>query len=194
MSATRSEEARRTAGRLTGCAALCLAAFAGPGFGPPDAAADAPGRYLGTDEFLSLAFGEERPEAKVLWMPGDVRDALAKILGHPFAGLRVRYWQQGERTAWILEEIGKELPITIGVAVENGQVALVRILEFREIRGWEVRYPFFTDQFQGVALTDRRDLDARIDGITGATLSVAAVKGIAKVALLLHEHVTSDEQ
>jgi hypothetical protein len=40
----------------------------------------------------------------------------------------------GERL--FLDEIGKELPITIGVAVESGAIHNVRVLEFRESRGY----------------------------------------------------------
>ena len=79
------------------------------------------------------------------------------ILGHSFAGLRVRYWASGERTAWVFEEIGKELPITVGVVVDNNGIALLSILEYRESRGGEVRYPFFTQQFQSMGLLKTSD-------------------------------------
>jgi hypothetical protein len=175
------------AGGRAGLVAACILAVAG--LFAAAAAADAPGRYLDTGAFLDTAFGKRRPEAQVLWLPGEVRESLAVLLGHPFDGLRIRYWQAGDRTAWILDEIGKELPITIGVSVNSCRIDLLRILEFREVRGWEVRYPFFTEQFHGATLTDKRDLSASIDGITGATLSVGAVKGVAKAAVYLHEYV-----
>jgi Na+-translocating ferredoxin:NAD+ oxidoreductase RnfG subunit len=63
------------------------------------------------------------------------------------------------------------------------------VLEFRESRGWEVRYPFFTDQFVEAKLDQNERLDRNIDGITGATLSVNAVTRIARIALFLHEHI-----
>ena len=186
MSATPSRCSLPSARRVPRAAAaivVCAGWFAAV------AGADAPGRYLDSAAFLETAFGGDPPEARVLWISGELRDDLRALLGHPYEGLRIRYWQNGHRTAWILDEIGKELPITIGVSVEAGRIDLVRILEFREIRGWEVRYPFFTEQFNDATLTDGRDLSVRIDGITGATLSVGAVKGIAKVALYLHEHI-----
>ena len=93
------------------------------------------------------------------------------------------------RSAWILDEIGKELPITIGVAVADGAIDNVRVLEFRESRGWEVRYPFFTDQFSNARLGSGQRLDRKIDGISGATLSVRAVTRIASIALLLHDQI-----
>ena len=148
------------------------------------------GRYLETGEYLETVFAADLPTAKTLWVAGDLREEVERMLGHKFAALRVRYWHNGEKSAWILDEIGKELPITIGVSIENGAIHNVRVLEFRESRGWEVRYPFFTDQFVAARLGPDDKLDRRIDGITGATLSVGAVTRIARVALLLHEHVS----
>ena len=159
-------------------------AFAGP--------AGEAGRYIETDEYLAGVFPDEVPAASTLWIAGDLRENVERMLGHRFASLRVRYWINGARSAWVLDEIGKELPITIGVAVANGAVENVRVLEFRESRGWEVRYPFFTDQFVDARLGSDERLDRRIDGITGATLSVRAVTRIARVALLMHEHVAND--
>ena len=50
------------------------------------------------------------------------------------------------------------------------------ILAFREARAWEVRHPFFAEQFLGATLADDDSSDKRIDSITGATLSVRSVK------------------
>ena len=93
-----------------------------------------------------------------------------------------------------MEEIGKELPITIGVLVnginEGSHIEQVKILAFRESRGWEVRYPAFTTQYQNVKITPpNHKLDQHIDGITGATLSVRAVTKVARLALFFHQQV-----
>ncbi|MGH8167871.1 MAG: FMN-binding protein [Woeseiaceae bacterium] len=157
------------------------------------AAAEEYGRYLSTDQFLELAFGDNPPEPQTLWITREHREPLERLLNHPFGSLRLRYWRDGNKTSWILNETGKELPITIGVTVKGGAIESVRILEFREIRGWEVRYPFFTDQFRGAVLAGNGELDTEIDGITGATLSVSAVKRVARAALYLHEQVTTGE-
>lgn len=113
------------------------------------------------------------------------------ILNHRPASLRLRYWSDAGRTVWILDEIGKELPITTGFVVEKGEIVLTRVLEFRESRGWEVRYDFFTDQFRGASMNGDGKLDRTVDGITGATLSVRAVTRLAQLALLLDRHVSS---
>jgi len=168
-------------------ASLCV------GLGAASAVAVEAGRYLETDAFLASAFPAGVPESRTLWIRGELRQSLEAVLGHPFASLRVRGWYDGVTSAWILDEIGKELPITIGVTVAAGEIREVRILEFRESRGWEVRYPFFTDQFRDARLADSAELDRRIDGITGATLSVNAVTRVARVALLLHDQIGRQE-
>lgn len=151
------------------------------------------GRYLDTGEYVQSAFPAGVPEASTLWVTGELRESVENVLGHRLAALRVRYWLDGEKSVWVLDEIGKELPITIGVAVEGNAIANVRVLEFRESRGWEVRYPFFTDQFTAAKLDADGRLDRHIDGITGATLSVRAVTKVAKVALLMHDNVKNAE-
>jgi hypothetical protein len=142
--------------------------------------------YQSQEEFLHEAFSDTTPDPGVIWLKGDVRDTSSEILGHPYPGLRIRYWGDGERTAWILEEVGKVKPITVGLVVNDEGLEKIRILAFRESRGWEVRYPFFTDQFTGVGLTDKHELDQAIDGISGATLSVRALKKLSRLALYLH--------
>ena len=147
-------------------------------------AAGPDGRYLDVDGYLASSFPGEQPQASVLWVKGDLRDSIEQVLGHRFSSLRVRYWYDGTTSAWVLDEIGKELPITIGVTVRDDAIVSVRVLEFRESRGWEVRYPFFTDQFRNAGLREDGQLDRKIDGISGATLSVGAVKRVASLALV----------
>jgi len=145
------------------------------------------GRYIEPRDYVRNAFPGGAPGPRTLWVAGPLRDSVEHVLGHRFADLRVRYWFDGATSVWILDEIGKELPITIGVTVADDAITDVSVLEFRESRGWEVRYPFFTDQFKDARLTGDDHLDRNIDSITGATLSVGAVTRVAKVALLLHD-------
>jgi hypothetical protein len=163
---------------------LRIAALLLPLVSAPAPAADV---YLAPEKFLSETFDGSVPKPSVLWIAGDTRAAVERILGHSAVALRIRYWQHGARSAWILEEIGKTEPITTGFVVDRGALARVAVLVYRESRGWEVRYPFFTDQFKGATLTDMNQLDRGIDGIAGATLSVRALTRLARVALLLDE-------
>ena len=102
-------------------------------------------------------------------------------------------YEQEALGRWILEEIGKEKPITTGIVVRNSQIERVKVLIFREVRGWEVRHDFFTEQFVSAQLDSSHNLDRYIDNVTGATLSVRAVTKLARLALYLHEQVTDAE-
>jgi len=73
-----------------------------------------------------------------------------------------------------------------------GGLEKVKVLVFRESRGWEVKHDFFGQQFTGAKLTDKNRLDTKIDNISGATMSVNAVTNISRMALLLHDHITKD--
>ena len=156
---------------------------------PSSAGDNKPGIYNSAEGFVTAAFGEQPPSAKTVWLAGELKQQVSDILGHNYPSLRLRYWQNGDQSAWVLEEIGKEKPITVGFLVSNQGIESVEVLAFRESRGWEVKYPFFTDQFRGVRITDDAKLDQSIDGITGATLSVRALTKLARMALLLHQHV-----
>jgi hypothetical protein len=154
------------------------------------AVADSP--YQSPEEFLREVFADSPPPPGVVWLKGEVKDAAGEILGHAYPGIRIRYWGKDRRTAWILEEIGKTQPITVGLVVNENSLEFIRVLAFRESRGWEVRYPFFTDQFSGIRLTADKQLDRHIDGISGATLSVRALKKLTRLALYLHQQTEQD--
>lgn len=147
----------------------------------------ATGTYQEPSEFIHGAFSGDVPKASKLWVKKDLKEKIREILGHDLNVLRIKYWRKDTRTAWILEEIGKERPITAGIVINDNRIESVNVLTFRESRGWEVRYPFFTDQFSDATLKENNLLDRHIDGISGATLSVKAMVKMARLALLLHQ-------
>ena len=147
------------------------------------------GTYQEPDAFLAEAFTGSVPGPAVIWLTGERKDTVKQLLGHRYPSLRVRYWLRGERSAWILQEVGKDLPITIGVVVNGGRLEYIKVLVFRESRGEEIRHPFFTKQFLDAQLDTDRNLDRHIDGISGATLSVRAMQKIARLALYLDSEV-----
>ena len=147
------------------------------------------GVYQQPADFINEIFDNKPPKADVLWLNKDLKQQIAEILDHNYKGLRVRYWQQQQKSAWVLEEIGKEKPITAGFVINNGQIEQLKILVFRESRGWEVRHDFFTNQFKQAKLKDNHLLDKTIDNISGATLSVRAVRKLAQIALLLDQKI-----
>jgi len=144
------------------------------------------GVYQQPTDFINEVFQNNAPAAKRLWITGERKKISSDILGHPPLSLRLRFWGQGSRTAWILEEIGKEKPITVGIVINKNRVERIKVLIFLESRGWEVRHDFFTDQFKHIGLQTDTELDKHIDGISGATLSVRALKKLSRLALYLH--------
>jgi len=152
------------------------------------------GIYQTVPDFLAENFQPSTPKAGSLWLTPELKKPASAILDRKVRGIRVRYWKDENKTAWIVEEIGKELPITIGIVVkgrgQDSYIDQVKILAFRESRGWEVRYPAFTAQYYNVKITaPNYKLDQHIDGITGATLSVRAVTKAARLALFYHLQV-----
>lgn len=154
---------------------------------------------LSQTEYLEKVFSNQVPAAKRVWLRGELKQKIEAILQHRVGFLRTQYWQKDQLSVWILDEIGKEQPITIGVLVAfaEGQSTIqeVKVLAYRESRGWEVKHEFFTRQFQGLTLKGGgrkpTGLNKSIDGITGATLSVRALKKVAQIALILDQNVRS---
>lgn len=145
--------------------------------------AQAAEEYVKAEQFLAEIFGGNTPKPDVLWVTKDIAKQAEKILGHAPNQLRQRYWNSDSKRVWIFDEIGKEEPITAGFVVSEGKVSHVRVLTYRESRGWEVRYPAFLMQYQGAALQSDYYLNRNIDGISGATLSVNAMNRMARLAL-----------
>ena len=77
------------------------------------------GVYQTDDDFISETFLNKPPENSSIMLGGDVRKKVALLLGHPYGGLIIKYWEKEGRTAWILKEIGKTEPITFGIVIKN---------------------------------------------------------------------------
>ncbi len=146
--------------------------------------------YLSPQDFLAETFDNSPPEAQTIWIKGDLKKTLKSFYPHSRPPLRTRYWRKDQKTAWILEEIGKEAFITTGIVVHGGKIERIKVLIYRESRGWEVRRDAFGDQFIGAGFDENGDLDRSIDGISGATLSVHALTGLAQAALTLDKYAT----
>lgn len=145
--------------------------------------------YQKPEDFIKESFSSKPPKSSVLWITKSLKPEIYKILGHDLDALRVRYWSKDEKTVWVLNEIGKEHPITVGLIVNKNKLQRLKVLIFRESRGWEVRHTFFTKQFKQIGISSENKLDKNIDGISGATLSVTALKKLSRLALYFHIQV-----
>ncbi len=149
--------------------------------------------YQTPEDFLKETFQNSVPEPRLLWLTGERQKVAEQILGHKSTSLRIRYWKRGEKSAWILDEVGKDEPITTGVIINQDKIEQLKVLIFRESRGWEIKYPFFTDQFKEIQLKTDYNLNKTIDGISGATLSVKALQKVARLALYLHQQTALEK-
>ena len=150
----------------------------------------AKGTYQQPAEFVAQAFTVQ-PEPQAIWIKGKLREEIESILQHKSLSKRIRYWKNKTRSVWVLEEIGKKKPITVGIVIDDNKISRLKVLVFRESRGWEVRYPFFTQQFDNLTLNSDNTLSETIDGVSGATLSVRALEKLARIALMLNNTVQS---
>jgi FMN-binding protein len=150
----------------------------------------AKGVYLEPEIFLDQVFSNNPPKSDKIWITKKIKTDIHNILGHDLGVLRLRFWDDKSKRAWILEEIGRDKPITVGLVTANGKIEQINVLIFRESRGWEVKYPFFTNQYKQASLLTGNQLDRKIDGISGATLSVNAVTKLARLALYLDGQVS----
>jgi hypothetical protein len=139
--------------------------------------------YEKPSSFIKRHFGSI-PKTQVLALNSTQQKQLKAIFGHSFKEKKVRYWSEGAKSAWILNEVGKSEPITTGLVVQSGRIREIKVLVYRESHGWEVSKPFFTKQFVGAGI-DGNKLNRQIDGIVGATLSVNAMKKLGAAALYL---------
>ncbi|MBL4607761.1 MAG: FMN-binding protein [Pseudomonadales bacterium] len=140
--------------------------------------------------FLAQVFGEPPRKPKMKYLSDIERERISDILSHSLSFRRVRYWRKSASSVWLLEEVGKHKPITAGFWLEKGIIKKVKVLAFRESRGWEIKYPYFLKQFNGVFLLENTVLSTKVDGISGATLSVRAMTKMARIALYLNQQVT----
>lgn len=147
-----------------------------------------------TTDYVKDAFGGVEPDKETLWVIGSLRDNINEVMENMGSTpVRYRYWKQGNKTVWIVESIARTMPITAGVTVNDGAIEDISVLTYRETRGHEVQNRVHRAQYYGAKLTENNSLDKSIDGISGSTLSVNSMKRMARIALLLHAEVTSND-
>lgn len=136
--------------------------------------------------FLSEVFNNEVPAPKLLVLNSASQSKISAVFNRSFPQQRIRYWEDGEKTVWIFDDIGKEgyVPTTSGFVINNGVVEASKVLIYRESRGEQIAEPSFLDQINGSKAAGN-NLDKPIDNITGATLSVNMMKRMARTAITL---------
>jgi len=142
--------------------------------------------YQQPADFVKAQFGGTVPKAGVQTLTAAMQTRISKMNGGKYGATRVRYWSKGDKTVYILNDIGKTQPITTGYVIEAGKLTTVKVLIYRESHGSEVRNTYFTKQFKTVTLGANGRLSKKPRNIAGATLSVRSLTRMARVALFLH--------
>ncbi len=135
-------------------------------------------------QFLTKTFQQDPPKSQRLWINQANKETIKRRHNPSHINLNYKYWQLGEKTIWILNEIGKERNITTGIVIENNSVKNVEVLIYRETRGGQVQNDRFTQQYKSKDINS--NLIKEIDSISGATLSVDALNRQVKLALWLN--------
>ncbi|GAB3372555.1 hypothetical protein GCM10027567_08190 [Spongiibacter taiwanensis] len=135
--------------------------------------------------FLKEVFNGQVPAPKVLELSASDQGKVAQAFKRNFPQQRLRYWQDGDRSVWIFDDIGKEgyVPTTCGFVISNQSVEVAKVLIYRESRGEQVAEPSFLQQLYGAKATPS-GLDVEVDNITGATLSVQMMERMAWTAIV----------
>lgn len=140
--------------------------------------------YQKPSEFIFKSLGKI-PPTQVVKLSSAQQKNVRAILGKRYKTTSIRHWTVGQKTAFILEEIGKTEYITTGFVVSGGEITTVKVLVYRESHGWEVARTSFTKQFKSAKLGNGNQLDCRIKNVAGATLSVRALTKLSRLALYL---------
>lgn len=142
------------------------------------------------ETFLEQAFAGQVPAPGQIWRAGDVARGVEQILGHKPHWVRLPYWRQSGRTAWVLEESLDGAPVTVGVVVEDARIAQVSVLRYGARHGRDVTTSGFLKQFEGASLSNHgQALDRPIRDAVGMGRSVELMVELARLALYLTDQV-----
>lgn len=145
--------------------------------------------YLKAADYISATLVQPPEKPGVIWITKTIRPDIQKILRRTDFPLRYRYYRHDARTVWILNVVGRTMPITVGITIEKARIIDLTVLTYRESRGSEIRFPAYSNQFNNVELTEKLRLSKPINGISGATMSTNAMKKASRLALYLHNRV-----
>jgi hypothetical protein len=129
---------------------------------------------------------KELPGHSYIIINEDIQDNIKKILKDTYHLPIIKYWKAGNKVGFVLEAIGKHEFITTGYIVENNKIIDAKVLVYRENYGYEIEHDYFLDQIRGNSVKKNGKLVKSIANISGATLSVKAMRKLSKLSLYLY--------
>ena len=129
---------------------------------------------------------KELPGHSYIIINENIQDNIKKILKDTYHLPIIKYWKAGNKVGFVLEAIGKHEFITTGYIVENNKIIDAKVLVYRENYGYEIEHDYFLDQIRGNSVKKNGKLVKSIANISGATLSVKAMRKLSKLSLYLY--------
>jgi len=129
---------------------------------------------------------KELPSHSYIIINEEIQDNIKKILKDTYHLPIIKYWKAGNKVGFVLEAIGKHEFITTGYIVENNKIIDAKVLVYRENYGYEIEHDYFLDQIRGNSVKKNGKLVKSIANISGATLSVKAMRKLSKLSLYLY--------
>jgi hypothetical protein len=129
---------------------------------------------------------KELPGHSYIIINEDIQGNIKKILKDTYHLPIIKYWKAGNKVGFVLEAIGKHEFITTGYIVENNKIIDAKVLVYRENYGYEIEHDYFLDQIRGNSMKKNGKLVKSIANISGATLSVKAMRKLSKLSLYLY--------
>lgn len=148
--------------------------------------------YMSVEQAQHLMFGDARLLAVPVILTAPQIAAVEQDSGVKFIPGVLRAWKCDAGYFYVDAVIGKHDLITYAVEVGNdGAVARVEILEYREAYGGEIRNEHWRRQFAGRKHGDAVTIGRDIQNISGATLSSMHVTEGIRRLLAVHALVMS---
>lgn len=141
--------------------------------------------------FFSLALGQDSSGAEEAIRNIFPDSQITATEARSFEGQEVKVYRisDGDKIigwAVALDEMGKVKPITFLVGIDaRGKAAGIRILEYRDMFGSEIKRRSFLRQFRGKSLDDKISIGVDIDAVTSATISSQAAASAVRKAILI---------
>ena len=129
---------------------------------------------------------KELPGHSYIIINEEIQGNIKKILKDTYHLPIIKYWKAGNKVGFVLEAIGKHEFITTGYIVENNKIIDAKVLVYRENYGYEIEHDYFLDQIRGNSVKKNGKLVKSIANISGATLSVKAMRKLSKLSLYLY--------
>jgi hypothetical protein len=134
---------------------------------------------------------DDTAQEKTMEFSGAQITKVAKLLGYEYPQKNLVYWEAEGMRAWLLDGRGRSGRFQAAFVVAEGKIIHCEVIQYIGSHGKDITQASYLKQFRGAFLKggDNR-LDRRIDAVSGATISSAAMEKLARIALVLDADIS----